>query len=633
MNDPALFGKQYISLLRCSTKGQADTSIDDQRRLVTTFATSQNMVFRDEVALEGVSGSIAANLDKVIADLVRRKKERDDFEVIVVQDLSRFSRSGATHTAKLRYDLEQVGVDIIAAVGYTPKHEFADVTDAMAANLARGHAKAIALGVARGSQSALEQGRKAHCSRCPYGLDKLYESSDGRPLYRLHTDYATGVQTRYDAASGQILDTFVLKDDTGGRLAYRKQKQEKVTLIPGKDSHVAVVHEIYRRHFVDQHGYASIARHLNMRGIAAPAGGGWNVTCVKSIIDNPIYSGHGIANHATRALYYSCAPNMPVPPKKRRRTASGRPAETRRPSDEWTIIDYPHLSKYLPEDVRGLAAEHHRCKLTSNSNEHTPKPRDKHVHSDFWLKHLLKEAHGKAMTGKRSGRYRYYGVASAYSKPTANNSICRQVRADAVEDIVLQAMHAQLVTMPTMRDDLIAIVKEAVQANANNAEREELEHEIAKSDKQLNILIDELSDDGPSFRSKIQQIRERRKEMVARLEALETPLSMTDAEIDRLVDQLIAVAMREASALRQLPAVRLRELADAIVDSVTIDLEVMHLTLVVRNPLWSQSLLAEVAAAMRLDSKLLYQRLLEAHSSDVHLQAFEFPETQWRRVA
>ena len=51
-----LHGKKYIGLLRCSSPGQKDTSIGDQRRLLESFATEHGLVCTDFVALDGVSG-------------------------------------------------------------------------------------------------------------------------------------------------------------------------------------------------------------------------------------------------------------------------------------------------------------------------------------------------------------------------------------------------------------------------------------------------------------------------------------------------------------------------------------------------------------------------------------------------
>ncbi len=73
MEKRALQGKRYISLLRCSTHGQADTSIVDQRRVLEALARDRGLVHVDDVVLGGVSGSLPGARDD-IPQLIWRKE-------------------------------------------------------------------------------------------------------------------------------------------------------------------------------------------------------------------------------------------------------------------------------------------------------------------------------------------------------------------------------------------------------------------------------------------------------------------------------------------------------------------------------------------------------------------------------
>lgn len=42
-----------------------------------------------------------------------RKKERNDFDVVLVQDTTRFTRSGTAHGMKLLFDLRVVGLEVV----------------------------------------------------------------------------------------------------------------------------------------------------------------------------------------------------------------------------------------------------------------------------------------------------------------------------------------------------------------------------------------------------------------------------------------------------------------------------------------------------------------------------------------
>src|SRR3974377_1381347 len=90
-----LRGKRYIGLARCSSPGQVDTRIDKQLRLIENFGREQGMHCVDRITL-GVTGSVpGARSD--LDELVQRKKDQDDFDIVVVQDLSRLTRSGGAH--------------------------------------------------------------------------------------------------------------------------------------------------------------------------------------------------------------------------------------------------------------------------------------------------------------------------------------------------------------------------------------------------------------------------------------------------------------------------------------------------------------------------------------------------------
>src|SRR5439155_26381569 len=94
INNPVnkLMGRRYIRFVRCSTKGQADTSIDDQLALLDKFARERGMVHVDDVLLDGVSGSLPR---QHFERLIDRKPRGDDFDVLLGPDTSRATRDGA----------------------------------------------------------------------------------------------------------------------------------------------------------------------------------------------------------------------------------------------------------------------------------------------------------------------------------------------------------------------------------------------------------------------------------------------------------------------------------------------------------------------------------------------------------
>src|SRR5512136_489734 len=93
--------KRCVGLLRCSTIGQANTSIDDQRRVLQSCARERGWEYVGEIALEGVSGSVpGARTD--LQELIERKRACDDFDLVLAQDTSRVTRAGGDELLYIR---------------------------------------------------------------------------------------------------------------------------------------------------------------------------------------------------------------------------------------------------------------------------------------------------------------------------------------------------------------------------------------------------------------------------------------------------------------------------------------------------------------------------------------------------
>ncbi len=618
MNDVSLRGKRFIALARCSTRGQAESSLDDQMRLIRRFAADNGMVEVAEIRLEGVSGSVAENLDRVIDSLVKRKTEANDYDVLVVQDASRFSRAGAGHSAKLRYDLERAAVEVISALGYVPKSDYGEVKDALDAVVARQQAKGIAMGVARGSMSAMAEGRQSHSSRTPYGLDKLYLSADGRPLHIVRTNYDDGSQVRLHPTTGEVIDRYGRNEKTGTPAHYRKQRGERIVYIPGEPAVVQAVHDMYRWYFADKRGYAAIAKELNGRGVASPTGRGWSISSVRRIIGNAVYSGKGVSNRKTTAIFYCRAPDVPREAPKIRKTASGRPAETYRPLDEWVVIKYPQLKEFLPADIRDAAAAHHQSILDGLKDGRAVQPRDKHPDSTFLLKGILRTSDGHRMTGRRKGRRcdgRYYAAMREQSHPSGRPNARRLVRADAVETVALYTLRCLLLAMPGLRDEFVAQTKAAVRDRAGGEQaRESLAAEIGRLDKRIALVLDEFDgEDAGAVRAKLADLKLRRREASDRLAGMQRPVTISDEEIERMVDAMIAMYVEQANMLRELPAPHVRELLATFIESMTVDLATMRVDLVASVPPWGGSAVAKASEALGLACSSVYRAEWEAH--------------------
>ena len=105
-----LRGRRYIALARCSTFDQADTSLPDQLKLLRSFGDRHGMDYVDFVARD-VTGSIPGARTEFV-ELIQRKKRKNDFDSLLVQDTTRLTRSGVQHAFKVKGDLAAAGITV-----------------------------------------------------------------------------------------------------------------------------------------------------------------------------------------------------------------------------------------------------------------------------------------------------------------------------------------------------------------------------------------------------------------------------------------------------------------------------------------------------------------------------------------
>src|SRR5687768_12619875 len=121
-----LRGKRFVGIVRCSTAGQADTSIPDQLKVIRTFAERYGLIEVEIIMLEGVSGSIPGNRQDLQA-LLDRKRARDDFEVVLLQDTTRLTRGGTMHGMKTEFDFRAAGIEIVFVLEQAPQGQAGDI--------------------------------------------------------------------------------------------------------------------------------------------------------------------------------------------------------------------------------------------------------------------------------------------------------------------------------------------------------------------------------------------------------------------------------------------------------------------------------------------------------------------------
>lgn len=107
-----LRGKTYIAYARCAAADGSAPKLREQIRLIRQFGDSLGMRCADEVALAGVSGWLPA-LRPDLGALLARRRERSDFEVLIVEDHARLTRTGMEGLAEIEVAFASAGVQIV----------------------------------------------------------------------------------------------------------------------------------------------------------------------------------------------------------------------------------------------------------------------------------------------------------------------------------------------------------------------------------------------------------------------------------------------------------------------------------------------------------------------------------------
>jgi hypothetical protein len=617
-----LAGLRYARLVRCSTDPQADTSIPDQIRVLDECARQFGLVHAGPDAdfiLPGISGSHPAARED-IGRIIRRKEQENDFDVLLVQDLSRLTRGGVEHGGKIEFDLAAANIRLVFAGTQVPEGDHAGILKSVEYYAAQQYAKSVSFGAARGQMSAILSGRQAHCLRPPFAVDRLYVSTDGRPQHvvRNRTD---GTQQKLDPTTGSVVQTYPRPVKGQSPIRCRKQAGERVVLIPGAAEAVETVRRMFRRVLDDGWGDWRVAKELNDGSVPSPNGKRWTRQSVKVILRNPIYTGIGLANRRSGARYHERGQNAP---KKLNYELTDiarqkRPPNRHRPRTEWVEQPHPALEDFLGGDLRERVIAYQRQYLTG-APKAAPVKKDKHVDSLFVLKGILRSKQGDLpMTGRTQGTrekpYRYYSPSRSSAYPCSDRTLRRTVPAEPIERAVLSAIGGVL-SHPTTREQVIeAMRQQNAAATTDDAELARLRREQDDLRGQVEFVIDTLTTLGKdAARRKIQQLEGRLAAVNDRIAAAAPKKVITATDHERAADAVVARLATLSESYASFPAHALRELVASMAVRLEVDLETRALTLELALPAWAFDASGSVEARLGVDGNFLRTAPAEAQS-------------------
>lgn len=117
-----LRGKAYIAYARCAAADGSAPKLNEQIRLIRRFGDALGMRCADEIRLAGISGWLPA-LRPDLRELLARKRERDDFDVLIMEDFARLTRTGIEEGMAIRSEFAHSGVQIVLLSEAAPDGE------------------------------------------------------------------------------------------------------------------------------------------------------------------------------------------------------------------------------------------------------------------------------------------------------------------------------------------------------------------------------------------------------------------------------------------------------------------------------------------------------------------------------
>lgn len=591
-NENHLAGKRAILMPRASTTKQ-QSSIKDQLKDMRAFAERNGLIVVGEIGNAGISASKPWERED-FEEIINRKESVDDFDVLVVYDASRFTRSGTVTGAHEIHALRSAGIEVVFSSQQIAEGPLGEMQLMQSFAVGQGEVIDRARAVCRGRQSAIEDGRCIPCRKNPFGTDRLVSFSDGRPRHIVHHTRLGG-QEIFDGITLELIETHPPKGD-GARSRYMKQKFDHEELVPGAQSDIDTVLWIFAQKFV--HGVASnrIAATLNRNGVSGITGGKWSNGSVDSILRQTAYSGFIVANQMTQANYYRCSSDGPMSVEKNIKARAGveAPGVTIRPQEDWTIIDQPQMKDFLPQAIREEAKKYALERLarrSRNAGKHKRKRekynRDSHKDSDFFLSGLLVESRTeKHMVGCSTKKYRYYRIKGVNNYPGEERIKPDRIRAEQIEDVTMRAIEQVI----SETDDLFEIVRSEAQrqrrtASLSEREFDRLVAEQKKLDDDCAHIHQNRSVYGEEMTLRlVAENRQKYQDIDERLEAVDRLDDIWGKDMDKKVRDLVKELKVASKWLRRGPRDAARRLVRLMVEKAHVNAETKEIKLALRVP-------------------------------------------------
>jgi hypothetical protein len=587
-----LKGKRGICISRVSQ--EEESSSIAQLAMLQDAAQTRGVKIVDTVESDGVTGSLPGRREDLQA-LLERKRTQNDFEVLFIQRLDRLTRSGSGHGFWFEHECRRAGIELVFVGDDIPDGRYANLIKVAKYEAAQEQAYSISQRSTQGSQLALENGCNITSAHTPYACWRLYLTADGVRSHIIR-DLRDGRQQKLDPQTHAVIDTY---GTIGGRSKghYRKQKSERVLLMPGDAEHVAIVREIFDLHYLQGMGGKRIADVLNRRGVRSPQGRAWSQHQVEVIYEQECYTGRSVGNRSSSAIYHQRRTKAPEKVKVDDTIlANAKNIPVRqRPKDEWFIQEQPLMTDFLDPQVRQLAmAAHERLWQRRGDPDRPKQSKSRHQASDYILTGLLvAKQDGDTMTGipcgakgKKVRYYRHRRGRRGYIKGSVYN---RMISAEPLEQAVIEAAQSVLLDLPNLEQQIAAAVDQQLAADGSDAARlDELRRQREQVRSRTELIVRTLDEETlADAQSQLDLLKTRRRELDEQIAAAESAMRMRELDPADLAAATRAQLTALPQTWRELPRFQLRQMLSGLVQKVVVDLETkdieIHLTATIQT--------------------------------------------------
>src|SRR5215472_11780852 len=467
------------------SRAHQDLSIEEQRQDMSRWATQEGYQIVQEFA-DDRSGLDTSRRRGFLGLLdICSDPRRRVADVVLVYDVSRFSRLEPDEAAFHEFSLKRAGVRVI----YT--HEPGTNDTGIAGHLMKSLKRVMAHDYSLKLSQVVTRGLRAHAERGhwvggqpPYGLRRAVRQADG---------------------SLRILPI--------GRW---KAKGEAVVLAVDPFE-AGIVKEIYQA-YVHEKGLGAIAVALTARGVSAPRGAAWTKGTLWAILRNPIYKG---------TVVYG---------KARYSEIGKRRGKNSRPEADRIVVEHAAPAIIPLELWRAAQAKHGTRKFGVGRPWHRPYLLSGLVVCDHCGKRF------RAHKQTRGGIPAYFVCGSYLSSGAA---VCDGFRVPTpfLDEAVIDGINRRIERVLD-REVLTTRLRELLDAeDGHGSSKEDLEARLAETGRKIDRLVDALAsgaDNLPSVRIRLAELEHERGSLEAELARAQSQTAGSSPnELKMTVDALL----------------------------------------------------------------------------------------------